>query len=140
MMLVFTNYKQIDGLGCIFLMYISYCKKIKSWAIDYTYCKHNQTINPDKFYYNIDQSWCISYDKTIELAKGFQGEVSYRKVKAILQNHDLKIEYKEFYNLMQKFYAKRNDKRVERSKKTLFFTCMFRQKVLLSSLSQNLYL
>ena len=83
-------------------MYISYRKKIKSWAIDYTYCKHNHAMNPDLFCYNIHRSRRVSYDKAVELAKSLWGEVFYKKAKVILKNHDLIMERKEFYNLIQK--------------------------------------
>lgn len=56
-------------------------------------------MNPDPFSYNLHRGRRIGYDKAVELAKGLRGEVSYRKAKAILKTHDLKIDHKEFYNL-----------------------------------------
>lgn len=64
-------------------------------------------MNLDLFSYNIHQSRHVSYDKTVELAKSLQGEISYRKTKAILKNHDFKIEYKEFYNFTWKITTKK---------------------------------
>ena len=107
MMLVFTNYKLTDGLGCKFSMYISYRKKIKSWAIGYTHREHNHAMNPDPFSYNIHRSQRVGFNKAVELAKGLRGEVSYKKAKAILKNHDLKMERKEFYNLTRKETTKK---------------------------------
>lgn len=88
-------------------MYISYRKKINSWAIGYTHREHNHAMNPDPFSYNTHRSRRVGYDKAVELAKGLRGEVSYRKAKAILKNHDLKMERKEFYNLTRKETAKK---------------------------------
>lgn len=106
-MLVFINYKLTDYLGYKFSKYISYCKKIKIWAISYPYNGHNPVMNPDLFNYNIYWSHCVGYDKAVELAKDLQGEISYKKIKAILRNYDLKIEHKEFHNLMQKKTTKK---------------------------------
>lgn len=100
--------KLIDSfLNCKFAIYISYCKKINSWAISYTYCKHNHIINPDLFSYNIYQSWCVCNDKVVELAKSLWDEIFYKKGKIILKNHDLKIKCKEFYNFTQKKTTKK---------------------------------
>lgn len=77
-------------------MYIDYRKKIKGWAIGYTYREHNHAIYPDPFGYNIHRGRRTGSDKTVELAKGLQGELSYKKAKATLKNHDLKMERKEF--------------------------------------------
>ena len=44
---------------------------------------------------------------TVELARGLRGEVSYKKAKAILQNHDLNIECKEYYNLTRREATKK---------------------------------
>ena len=88
-------------------MYISYRKKINGWAIGYTHGEHNHAMNPDPFSYNTHRSRRIGYDKAVELAKGLRGEVSYKKAKAILKNHELIMECKEFYNLTRKETAKK---------------------------------
>lgn len=88
-------------------MYISYRKKINGWAIGYTHRGHNHPMNPDPFTYIIHRGRRISYDKAVELAKGLRSEVSYRKAKAILKNHDLKLERKEFYNLTRRESTKK---------------------------------
>ena len=64
-------------------------------------------MNPDPFSYIIHQSRRYSHDKAVELARGLQGEVSYKKAKAILQNHDLNIERKEYYNLTRREATKK---------------------------------
>ena len=73
----------------------------------YNHRKYNHLINPDLFSYIIGQTWRIGYDKTVELAKGLWGKFSYNKVTCILKNYDLKIEEKQFYNLI---YVKANQK------------------------------
>ncbi len=69
-------------------MYISYRKKINNWAIGYTHQEYNHPMNPDPFSYIIPRSRRCGHDKEVELAQGLRGEVSYKKAKAILQNHD----------------------------------------------------
>ena len=59
-------------------------------------------MNSDPFSYIIHQTRRCDNDKVVELARGVQGEVSYKKAKAILQNHDLNIERKEYYNLTRR--------------------------------------
>ena len=43
----------------------------------------------------------------MELARGLRGEVSYKKAKAIVQNYDLNIERKEYYNLTRREATKK---------------------------------
>ncbi len=43
----------------------------------------------------------------MELAQGLQGEVFYKKAKAIFQNDYLNIERKEYYNLTRKEATKK---------------------------------
>lgn len=88
-------------------MYISYRKKINNWAIGYTHREHNHPMNPDPFSYIIHRSRRCGHDKAVELARGLRGEVSYKKAKAILQNHDLNIERKEYYNLTRREATKK---------------------------------
>lgn len=56
-------------------------------------------MNPDPFQYSVHRSRRIGYLKTVEIATGLRGEVSFRKAQRILKNHDLEIGKKEFYNL-----------------------------------------
>ena len=88
-------------------MYISYRKKINDWAIGYTHREHNHPMNPDPFSYIIHRSCRCGHDKAVELARGPWGEFFYKKVKAILQNHDLNIERKEYYNLIRREATKK---------------------------------
>ena len=78
-------------------MCISYRRKVNSWAIGYTHREHNHPMKPDLFSYTIHRSRRVSYDKAVELATGLRGEVSYRKAKAILKNHDLAMERKDLW-------------------------------------------
>ena len=88
-------------------MYISYRKKISSWAIVYTNREHNHAMNPNPFSYFVHRSRRVGHDKARKLARGLRGEVSYKKAQRILKNHDLTIERKEFYNLTRKEATKR---------------------------------
>ena len=88
-------------------MYISYRKKINNWAIGYTYREYNHLMNPDPFSYIIHRSRRYGHDKAVELVRGLRGEVSYKKARAILQNYDLNIEHKEYYNLTQREATKK---------------------------------
>ncbi len=88
-------------------MYISYRKKIYNWAIAYTNRENNHPMNSDPFPYIIHQTRRCDNDKVVELARGVRGEVSYKKAKAILQNHDLNIERKEYYNLTRREATKK---------------------------------
>ncbi len=88
-------------------MYISYRKKINNWAIGYTNREYNHLMNLDPFSYIIHQSCRCGNDKPVELARGLREEVSYKKAKAILQNHDLNIERKEYYNLTRRETTKK---------------------------------
>lgn len=54
-------------------------------------------MNPDPFSYNTHRSRRVGYDKAVELAKGLRGEVSYRKAKAILKNHNFAMERNELW-------------------------------------------
>lgn len=83
-------------------MYIGYPKKINSWAIGCTHREYNHPMNPDPFSYIIHRNRQPGHDKAVQLARGLRGEVSYKKAKAILQNHDLNIERKEYYNLTRR--------------------------------------
>lgn len=78
-------------------MYISYRRNVNSWAIGYTHREHNYPMNPDPFSYIIHRSRRAGCDKAVELATGLRGEVSYRKAKAILKNHELIMERKELW-------------------------------------------
>ena len=88
-------------------MFISYRKKINNWAIDNTHREHNHPMNPDPFSNIIHRSRRCGHDKAVELARGLWGEVSYKKTKAILQNYDLNIERKEYYNLTRREATKK---------------------------------
>ncbi len=83
-------------------MYISFWKKINSWAIGYTTCEHNHSMNPDPFSYFVHRSRRVERNKAKELARGLRGEDSYKKAQQILKNHDLSMERKEFYNFTRK--------------------------------------
>lgn len=54
-------------------------------------------MNPDPFSYTVHRSRRVGQRKSIELARGVRGEVSYNKATRILKNHDLRIEHLEFY-------------------------------------------
>ncbi len=56
-------------------------------------------MNLDPFFYIIHCPRRVGQGKAIELARGLQGEVSYKKATRILKHHDLHIERHEFYNL-----------------------------------------
>lgn len=75
-------------------MYISYRKKINSWAIGYIHREHNHFMNPDPFSYIIHRTLKAGDNKAIELARGLREEVSYLKTKAILQNHTTTLHKK----------------------------------------------
>ena len=94
-------------------MSISYRKKINNWVIGYTHREHNHPMNPDPFSYIIHQSRRCGHDKTVELARGLRREVSYKKAKATLQNHDLNIERKEYYNLTRREATKKLNSQVQ---------------------------
>ena len=64
-------------------------------------------MNPDPFSYIIHQICRCGHDKEVELAQELWGEVSYKKAKAILQNHNLNIERKEYYNLTRREETKK---------------------------------
>lgn len=64
-------------------------------------------MNPDPFPYFVHRSRRVGHDKAKELARGLQGELSYKKAQRILKNHDLTIERKEFYNLTRKEATKK---------------------------------
>lgn len=102
-------------------MYISFRKKINSWAIGYTTHEHNHPINPDPFSYFVHVSRRVGHDKAKELARGLRGEVSYKKAQRILKNHDLSIERKEFYNLTGK---KATKKLKPQEELTLLLACL----------------
>lgn len=88
-------------------MYISFRKKINSSVIGYTSRKHNHPMNPDPLPYFVHRIRRVGHDKAKELARGLQGELSYKKARRILKNHDLTIERKEFYNLTRKEATKK---------------------------------
>ena len=102
-------------------MYISYRKKVSSWAICYTTREHNHTRNPDQFVYFVNRSRRVEQDKARELARGLRGEVSYKKAQRILKNHDLIIERKKFYNLTRK---KTTRKPKPQEELTLLLACL----------------
>lgn len=68
-------------------------------VIGYTHREHNHPMNPDPFSYIVHRLRRVGQGKAIELVRGLQGEVSYKKATRILKNHDLHIERREFYNL-----------------------------------------
>ena len=75
-------------------------EKLNSWAIRYSHCKHNYSMDTNLFSYFVYQTRCIWYYIALELVKGFWSKVLYNKANRILKNLDLKIERKQFYNFI----------------------------------------
>lgn len=57
-------------------------------------------MNPNLFSYFVHWTRRINHNKAFELTKGLQSIVFYNKAFYILKNHELKIEWKQFYNLI----------------------------------------
>lgn len=73
-----------------------------SWAIGYTFAEHNHPMNSDPFQYIIHRDRRPGHAKSVEIARGLRGEMSYKKALRILKNHDLNIDQRKFYNLKYK--------------------------------------
>lgn len=56
-------------------------------------------MNPDPLSSIIHCPRQVGQGKAVELARGLQGEISYKKATRILKNHDLHIKRREFYHL-----------------------------------------
>jgi hypothetical protein len=88
--------------GCPFALYVSYQKRLNSWAIGSTHLEHNHAPNLDPFQYQQHQSKRPGYAQSLALAETHRRVISFKQSAEILQKEGLEIDWRKFYNLNQR--------------------------------------
>ena len=88
--------------NCSYALYISYWQQQNAWLIGLTCITHNHSMKPDPFQFWQHHHWDPTCTSAFMLEEGLQhAEVSYSEARKILQNHDVCLSVKDYYNLKQ---------------------------------------
>ncbi len=86
--------------NCSYALYISYQQQQNAWLIELTCITHNHSMKSDPFQFWQHHHWDLTHISAFMLEEDLQyAEVLYFEVRKVLQNHDVHLSVKDYYNL-----------------------------------------
>jgi len=85
---------------CPYALYISYQQQQNAWLIGLTCTTHNHSMEPDPFQFRQHHHRDPTHTSALMLEEGLQyAGVLYSEARKVLQNHDVCLSVKDYYNL-----------------------------------------
>jgi len=86
--------------NCSYALYISYWQQQNAWLIELTCTTHNHSMKSDPFQFWQHHHWGLTHISAFMLEKNlWHAEVSCSEARKVLQNHDVCLSVKDYYNL-----------------------------------------